>query len=56
MDSIAIIGASSDRSKFGNKAVRAYKRKGFKVFPINPKESKIEGLKCYRSVIVFFAY
>jgi predicted CoA-binding protein len=37
MKSIAIIGASKDRSKFGNKAVRVYKDKGFKVFPINRK-------------------
>ena len=51
MDSIAIIGASLDRGKFGNKAVRAYKSKGFKVFPINPKKSKIEGLNCYNSVL-----
>lgn len=51
MASIAIIGASSDRSKFGNKAVRAYREKGFEVFPINPKEKEIEGLKCYKSVL-----
>lgn len=51
MPSIAIIGASVDRKKFGNKAVRAYKEKGFEVFPVNPKESEIEGLKCYSSVL-----
>jgi acyl-CoA synthetase (NDP forming) len=51
MTSIAIIGASSDRSKFGNKAVRAYRSKGFEVFPINPKEKVIEGLPCYPSIL-----
>lgn len=46
---IAIIGASSNRSKFGNKAVRAWKQAGYTVYPINPKEDVIEGLKVYRS-------
>lgn len=48
---IAIIGASADHSKFGNKAVRAYKDKGYAVYPINPKETIIEGLKVYRSIL-----
>lgn len=47
---IAVIGASKDRSKFGNKCVRAYKSKNHKVFPVNPKEAEIEGLKCYKSI------
>ncbi|MDH5526745.1 MAG: CoA-binding protein [Nitrospirota bacterium] len=48
--SIAIIGASSNRSKFGNKAVRAWVQAGYTVYPINPKDDTIEGLKVYRSV------
>jgi len=48
--SVAIIGASANREKFGNKAVRAYTMKGWKVFPVNPNESQIEGLQCYKSV------
>ncbi len=47
---VAVIGASSDRTKFGNKAVRAYLHQGFTVVPINPKETQIEGLQVYRSV------
>ena len=47
---IAVIGASIDRAKFGNKAVRAYKERGSKVFPVNPKEKEIEGLKCFNSL------
>lgn len=50
MKSIAIIGASADRSKFGNKAVRAYVARGFRVFPVHPKETTIEGLPVYRSI------
>jgi hypothetical protein len=48
--SVAIIGASADRSKFGNKAVRAYAKQGFTVFPVNPKEVEIEGLPAYKSI------
>ena len=34
---VAIIGASTDRSKFGNKSVRAHLQQGYEVFPVNPK-------------------
>ena len=51
MPTIAIIGASQDRSKFGNKAVRVFADKGYKVYPIHPKETTIEGHKVYRSVL-----
>ncbi|MCM3880701.1 MAG: CoA-binding protein [Vicinamibacterales bacterium] len=49
--SVAVIGASSNRRKFGNRAVRAFKRQGYTVFPINPNEQEIEGLKSYPSVL-----
>ncbi len=47
---VAIIGASADRSKFGNKSVRAHQAQGYEVFPINPKGGQIEGLPVYRSL------
>jgi predicted CoA-binding protein len=47
---IAIVGASRSRNKFGNKAVRAYVAQGYEVFPIHPKEAFIEGLKAYASL------
>ena len=47
---IAVIGASNDRSKYGNKAVRAYAMMGHTVFPVNPHETEIEGLTCYKTV------
>jgi predicted CoA-binding protein len=49
--SVAVIGASSNRRKFGNRALRAFRRQGYTVFPINPNEAEIEGLKTYRSVL-----
>jgi len=50
MKTVAIIGASNDRAKYGNKAVRACVQQGFRVFPVNPRESSIEGLPAYKSI------
>jgi predicted CoA-binding protein len=50
MPVIAVIGASNDRRKFGNKAVRAFRRQGYTVVPVNPREATIEGLRAYPSV------
>lgn len=48
---VAVIGASSDRAKFGNKALRAYQAEGYTVIPINPNEAEVEGLKTFASVL-----
>jgi len=48
---VAVIGASSDRTKFGNKAVRAFANQGYAVVPIHPREKQIEGLTAYKSVL-----
>jgi predicted CoA-binding protein len=48
---VAVIGASSNPQKFGNRAVRAFRRQGYTVIPINPNESEVEGLKTYASVL-----
>ena len=48
---VAIIGASNNRQKFGNRAVRAFQQQGYVVVPINPNEDKVEGLKTYASVL-----
>jgi uncharacterized protein len=50
MKTVAIIGASNDRSKYGNKSVRAHLQQGYKVFPVNPKETEIEGLPAFKSI------
>ena len=47
---VAILGASADRSKFSNKSIRAHERAGWKVIPVNPKGGEIEGLKTYARV------
>jgi predicted CoA-binding protein len=48
---VAVVGASSDRRKFGNKALRAFQAQGYRVIPVNPHESEIEGLRSYASVL-----
>lgn len=50
MKSVAILGASSNPDKFGNKAVRAYLRQGFTVYPVNPRETTIEGQTVYPTI------
>ncbi|MDE3246489.1 MAG: CoA-binding protein [Acidobacteriota bacterium] len=46
----AVVGASSDREKYGNKVLRAYQQHGLEVYPINPRATEIEGLKCYATL------
>jgi predicted CoA-binding protein len=48
---VAIVGASSDRHKFGNKALRAFAHQGYTVVAINPHERVIEGHPAYASVL-----
>jgi predicted CoA-binding protein len=50
MPTVAILGASADRSKFGNKAVRAFRARGYTVYPVNPKGGDVEGLPVYISL------
>ena len=50
MPTVAILGASADRSKFGNKSVRAHRQQGYTVYPVNPKADVIEGLKAFKSL------
>jgi predicted CoA-binding protein len=48
---VAVVGASNDRRKFGNKAFRAFQAEGYTVFPINPNESAVEGTATFASVL-----
>lgn len=48
---VAVIGASSNRNKFGNKALRAFERQGYEVLAINPNEAEVEGHRTYPSVL-----
>ena len=45
-----VVGASSDRSKYGNRVLRCYQEHGLKAVPVNPGEKEIEGTPCFASV------
>ncbi len=47
---IGVVGASSDRSKFGNKVLRCYLENGREAIPVHPAQQEIEGLACVASV------
>jgi predicted CoA-binding protein len=47
MKTVAVVGASNHRDKFGNKCVRAYRATGWQVYPVNPTEREIEGLPAF---------
>ena len=51
MKTVAVIGASSNRDKFGNKALRAFEKRGYRVIPINPTETEVEGHPTFKSVV-----
>ena len=47
---VAVLGASTNRAKYGNKSVRAHLSQGWEVYPVNPRADRIEGLQAYRSL------
>lgn len=46
----AVVGASTNRDKYGNKVLRVYLQNEKEVYPVNPKASEVEGLKAYPSL------
>jgi len=51
--SVAVIGASAKPGKIGHTVVNNLIKDGYKgdIYPINPGETEILGLKCYPSVL-----
>ena len=43
----AVVGASTNRVKYGNKVLRCYVQHGRPVFPVNPRAQEVEGLPAY---------
>jgi len=46
----AVIGASTNRTKYGNKVLRCYMQHEKKVYPVHLKEKIIEGLPCIQKI------
>jgi len=47
----AVVGASTNREKYGNKVLRVYQQHGRTVYPINPRADQIEGLQAYADLV-----
>jgi predicted CoA-binding protein len=47
----AVVGASRQRRKYGNKVLRCYLQHGFEVFPVNPNAREVEGLATAPSLL-----
>jgi predicted CoA-binding protein len=45
--SIAVVGVSRDKKKFGYAAYKHLKDRGYKVLPVNPNVAVIDSEKCY---------
>ncbi len=52
INSIAVVGASSNPSRDSYKVMQFLYAEGYEIFPVNPNETKdkILGLKCYSSL------
>jgi predicted CoA-binding protein len=46
----AVLGASTDREKYGNKVLRCYLQHGREVIPVNPKEPSVEGVAAVKDI------
>ena len=46
----AVVGASENRDKYGNKVLRCYLQNDRQAVPVNPRSETVEGLECYRDL------
>ena len=46
----AVVGATDNPEKYGNRIVKNLKSRGYEVFPVNPKLKELEGLTCYSAL------
>jgi predicted CoA-binding protein len=46
----AVVGATDNTQKYGNMIVKYLKKRGYEVYPVNPRHKNLEGLACYSSL------
>jgi predicted CoA-binding protein len=47
---VAIVGVSRTKQKWGSMLADMLNKKGYTVYPVNPKATEIDGMKCYASI------
>ena len=47
---VAVVGATDNAAKYGHKILLDLKRKGFKIYPVNPQRDTVMGDKAYAAV------
>ena len=53
---IVLVWASNNPEKYWNKILKDLVGKWYTVYPVNPKEEEIEGIKAYKSLKNFLSY
>ena len=46
----AVVGATDNPQKYGNQIVKDLKKRGYDVYPVNPRLKEVEGLACYAAL------
>ena len=46
----AVAGSFRNESKYAYKIVKTFIKKGYEVYPVNPRVNDVEGVKCYKSI------
>lgn len=49
-DAFGVVGASTNRAKYGNKVLRCYLQDGRTAYGVNPRAEEIEGVRCFPDV------
>jgi len=47
---LALVGVSRNGKKFGNVALRELRSHGYRVYPVHPLATEIDGVRCFRSL------
>lgn len=47
---VAVVGATDNPAKYGFVIYRDLKRKGYRVYPVNPNRDTVDGDRCYASL------
>lgn len=46
----AVVGATNNAKKYGHEIFKNLTKRGYEVYPVNPRLKELEGVKCYPSL------